>query len=466
MDNNRKALKSGIWYTISNFLMKSIGFITTPIFTRLLTKEEFGIYNNYLSWMAIMTIFVTLNLESTLISARFDFKEKFDEYILSVLTLSSLSVFVWMTVINVFSVFFVQALDLNQTYINAMLIYLLFLPAVSMFQSREQFYYEYKKNVIISLGISVGTAVLSVLLVLFMDNKLTGRILGSVLPTIILGIGLYAFFLIKGKKIKTSYWKYAIPICLPYIPHLLSMTFLNSTDRIMIKKFCGAEATAMYSLAYTCGMLITVLLTSLNSAFGPWLGEKLDCREYKEIKMFSRIYVSAFLLFAVGVMLIAPEVLYILGGKGYMDAEYVMTPVTMGCVCQFMYTMFVNVEQFKKKTGGMAIASFLAALINLVLNYLLIPQFGYLAAAYTTLVGYMCLLLMHMFLVYRLGLGEIYDNRLIFMTLGAGILMTVFITWLYGHMVLRYLFLLIYAGIAIYLFVKNKERLFQMLKRR
>ena len=79
MNSSRQALKSGVWYTLSNFLVKSIGFITTPIFTRLLTKEDFGLYNNYLSWLAIITIIVTFNLDSTLISARYDFENKFDE---------------------------------------------------------------------------------------------------------------------------------------------------------------------------------------------------------------------------------------------------------------------------------------------------------------------------------------------------------------------------------------------------
>ena len=69
-NNNVKALKSGIWYTAANFLTKSIGFITTPIFTRLMTHDEFGLYNNFTSWTSTLTILVTLNLTSTFISAR------------------------------------------------------------------------------------------------------------------------------------------------------------------------------------------------------------------------------------------------------------------------------------------------------------------------------------------------------------------------------------------------------------
>ena len=172
--NNGKALKSGIWYTFSNFLVRGIGLITTPIFTRLLTKAEFGAYNNYTSWLAIITIFVTLNLESTLISARFDYKEKFDEYIFSVLTLSTLSVAVWFVVFNVFGNTAESILGIQRPYINAMLLYLLCLPAINLFQARERYYYEYKKTVLVSLILSVGTAGISVALVLLMNNRLAG----------------------------------------------------------------------------------------------------------------------------------------------------------------------------------------------------------------------------------------------------------------------------------------------------
>ena len=72
MSTNTNALKSGVWYTIANFLTSSIGLITTPIFTRILTKSDFGAYNNYTSWLSIFSILLTLNLGATFISARFE----------------------------------------------------------------------------------------------------------------------------------------------------------------------------------------------------------------------------------------------------------------------------------------------------------------------------------------------------------------------------------------------------------
>lgn len=466
MNNNKRALKSGVWYTVSNFLLKSIGFITMPIFARLLTHAEFGIFNNFTSWLSILTIFVTLNLDSTLISARYDYEDDFDGYIYSMLSLSFINTIVWLAVFNIGSTFFSAFLDLDIKYINAMLVYLLFLPAVNMFQNRERYYFKYKNTVLTSIILSLGTALLSVFLVVNMNNRLEGRIIGMVVPTIILGFAFLVYFCKKGKRINIEYWKYAIPICLPYIPHLLSMTLLNAMDRVMITKICGSEQTALYSLAYTCGTMVTLLLTSLNSAFAPWLGEKINQEEYKDVRKFSYIYILAFLFMAVGIMLLSPELLYILGGKSYMEAIYVLAPVSMGCVCQFLYTMFVNVEQFKKKTGGMAIGSATAAIINFVLNLIFIPKIGYLAAAYTTLIGYMLLLVIHMYLVNRLGLKEIYDYRFIGMIVLVGVIQMVLITVLYSYIWLRYTLVGLYGGVAIYIFFKYKDKLMDFLKRR
>lgn len=466
MNNNTKAFKSGIWYTISNFLIKSIGFITTPIFTRLLSHYEFGVFNNYTSWLSIITIFVTLNLESTLISARYDYEESFDEYIVSILALGFVNTVVWFIVVNIGSTYFEGLLDLDIKYINAMLIYLIFLPAINMFLARERYYFEYKKTVLTSIVLSVGTAVLSVILVFFFSNKLNGRVLGAVLPTVFLGAIAYSYFIKKSRKINIKYWKYAIPICLPYIPHLLSMTLLNSTDRVMITKMCGSEQTALYSLAYTCGTMVNLLQTSLNGAFAPWLGECMNNRDYTAVRKFSYIYVIAFSYMAIGIMLFSPEALYILGGRSYMEAIYVLAPVSMGCICQFLYTMFVNVEQFSKKTGGMAIGSAIAAMVNFVLNLIFIPKVGYLAAAYTTLVGYVVLLLIHMYLVKKMGLKDIYNYKFISLIVIIGICLMIVITVLYSRTILRYIVLAFYVVSVFYIFIKYKGKILRIFRKK
>ena len=348
-NNNVKALKSGVWYTAANFITKSIGLITTPLFTRLLSHTDYGLYSNYVSWLSTFSVFAALNLGASFISARFDFEKDFDGYVSSTLVLSSLVTSIWAIIIDLFSAFFVSLTGVEKHYINIMVVYMLFSSAVDMYQARERYYFEYRKSVLTSLLITFSTAFLSVVLVVGFEDKLMGRILGSALPTITIGTVLYIFLLKKGRRINISYWKYALPICLPYIPHALSLSLLNSMDKMMITKICGAEENALYSVAYTCGAVVTLLVTSLNTAFSPWLGEKLNQKSYIEIRKVSKYYIALFVFGACGVMLLTPELLLVMGGKSYNGAIFVMPPVAFGCVCQFMYTMYVNVEQFKKK---------------------------------------------------------------------------------------------------------------------
>lgn len=234
----------------------------------------------------------------------------------------------------------------------------------------------------------------------------------------------------------------------------------------MITRWCGAEENAIYSLAYSCGSMVTMLMTSMNSAYAPWLGEKLKAGKHDEIREFSKKYILGFTFLATGIMAVAPEVLYILGGKAYQEVKYVMAPIAMGCVCQFIYTMFVNVEQFKKKTVGMAIASVIAALVNLVLNYIFIPKVGYIAAAYTTLADYIVLLGIHMFLVYKLNLSDVYDYKVIVNMVLVMLGITFFMNAMYSFSFVRYIFVGTYVLICALLFVRNKDELFGYSKRR
>ena len=56
MSNENKAFKAGVWYVVGNFLAKAAGFITTPFFTRILTKSEIGNFANLTSWIEIFAV--------------------------------------------------------------------------------------------------------------------------------------------------------------------------------------------------------------------------------------------------------------------------------------------------------------------------------------------------------------------------------------------------------------------------
>ena len=107
-------------------------------------------------------------------------------------------------------------------------------------------------------------------------------------------------------------------------------------------------------------------------------------------------------------MILAPR------AREYWVAKWVIPPVALGTLAQYFYTNYVNVELFYKKTPIIAMSSILAAFVNYVLNLLMIPLFGYIAAAYTTLASYLALMLFHYFAVNRVLKEKVYSNMFMF----------------------------------------------------
>lgn len=425
------ALKAGVWYTISNFLIRSIGLITTPIFTRIMSQSEYGEYANYTAVAAIAAILISLNLDASYVCAKYDHKEVLDRYSSSMVFLSICSASFWALLCVIFSRSIRNTLSIDLAGALSIVLYTFCQSVVNYYLTIQIFCFSYKKNILISTVISFGSALLSVFLMFCMSDKYHARIYGSILPTIILAMILVPIFIIKGKSFDLSFCRYALKISLPYIPHSLSLVVLTSTDRLIIAKYCSTVETGLYSLAYSIGSILMILFSSINQAYSPWLAENLHSIKYEEIRRRSINYLLIPFTLCIGAILMAPELLFFFGGEKYVRAKYVMIPVLIGCFFQFMYTMFVNIEQILKKTIGMAFASISAALLNLILNLNLIPRFGYIAAAYTTLIGYLWLLLVHMYLVYRIGYAIVYKYPVFFIVVFASLLINLLMIFLY-----------------------------------
>ena len=90
----RTAIKAGFWYTVASVGIRAVGIITSPIYTRLLTPGDYGIANIFNSWIEIFNIFTCLCIVYSIGRAKLDFKDKFDEYLSALQSLSSSFAFI------------------------------------------------------------------------------------------------------------------------------------------------------------------------------------------------------------------------------------------------------------------------------------------------------------------------------------------------------------------------------------
>lgn len=414
-NQDKKAIKAGIWYTISNTVISGISFLTIPIFARLLSSEDFGSFSNFSAWLSLFAILATLNFYVTIARAKFDFSDKLNSYISSVQTLGTVCTICCYALVVIFQDFFTQLLRLDMVYIHILFIYLLVYPSFQLLQAKHRQFMQYKSFVALTAVSVLSSVVCSMLLVVTLDNQLMGRIVGYIAPLFLICLVVYTFNIIKGRSlVNLNYWRYALPIAIPLIPHVLSGNILGTSDQAIITYFCGSEQTAFYSIAYSCSMVVMMLGNSVNQAWAPWLYEKLNVADNRAINRASKKYLVFSFVAIFILMLFSPEIIWVMGGAVYSEASNIMPPIMLGCFFWCLYTHFVNVEIYEKKTFGISVRTLIAAFLNLGLNILLVPIFGYEAAAYTTLVGYILLFFMHATAAKKIGATRYYDYRFFF----------------------------------------------------
>lgn len=467
--NNHIVAKAGVWYTVCNFLFKGMAFITTPIFTRLLTKDELGTFSNFSSWITILSVLTSFDLAQSVIRSKLEHEDDMDSYIWSILSFSSIWTILVYLVVCLFPEFFTNLFQVDMKYIHMMFIYMLVSPAYTMLITKHRAFYRYKMFVALTGIMTVSGTLLSLLMVILMDDKFAGRTLGYYLPYIVISAVIYVILVARGKKIKTEYWKYACVICLPLVPHTLSLYLLSSSDKIIITNMCGAEYTAVYSVAYSAYHIVTILFDSMNKAWAPWLLESMHLKKYYEIVKTSKIYISVFAVLIVGVLLVIPEIILILGGKQYLGAVYCLPPLITSCVFQFIYTMYVNIEFYEKKTFGVSVATMIATGVNIVLNLIFIPmdaEYSYVIAAYTTLVGYVVLFILHYFIVKRMKMDFVYDIKFIICVLGGILVFSLFMNFFYSLTIARYIIVLIYGIVVLMIGYKHRKQIGVVIKKK
>ncbi len=417
-ENGNRVLKSGIWYTVSSVAIRAVSIITSPIYTGMLTTDNYGRANIFNSYVELFNIITCLCVVYSIGRAKIDYREKFDEYVSALQGLSSSFAFAVFVIAMIFREQISGIIKYEVPLVAALFAYLVIFPSVQYMQEKCRFEYKYRENIAISLFTCIGTVVLSIaLMYLFNDERYIGKILGTILPTFMMGIVFYIRILRKGKVFfNAKYWRYALRIGIPMIPHAFALVVLAQIDRIMIKNICSDADAGLYTYGYSIATILSIFTNAIGQAWLPWLNERLDAGDRTRIRSMQKKLVLLGCFLTLGFITVAPEALMILAprGRAYWVAKWVIPPVALGTLAQYFYTNYVNVELFYKKTPIIAMSSIMAAVVNYILNYLMLPRFGYIAAAYTTLVSYALLMVFHYVAVNHVLKERVYANMFMF----------------------------------------------------
>ena len=384
--------KASTYYLIGNLFNKGISFLTVPVFSRLLDISDYGIVTTFNSWVAILSMIFGFAIYMGIRAAFIDFEDKIDNVVSVTSTFTVLSGII-------ISFFIVSACILININLSVTLIVLCCIQGISsaLIQNYSMYLmmkYRYK----VRTALMILSALISIVVVAWIvkDKLYLGRIVPTTAVYVIFALWILFLIFRRSKMFfNREYLLYALKISAPLVLHGIALNILSQSDLTMITWLADSSQAGLYSLIYNFSMIATVITTSLDGVWIPWFTEKLKLRQTDEINERVTDYINLMAIALIGVILISPEVVKILASRQYWDGISIIPPIVIANYLVFAYTLYVNIEHFYKRTIYITINTLIAASSNIILNYIFIPKFGYVAAAYTTVASYLLAFILH-----------------------------------------------------------------------
>lgn len=389
---------------IASFITSAISFITTPIFTRLLSVEEYGVTVQFNSVLEIVSVIATLSLSAGVYQvAMNEFQDDRNSFTLSALVLSNICTTVVFVIIFLSYNLLYDVLHLPIGLMVCMYVYLMIYPATSMWLAKQRYEYQYKKVAIVSvvtISINLTTGIIAILLIKGHDLGAVKVMATSIAQIASSAIIYFSIAKNANYKVRSKYIKYAFLFNAPLIAHYLAQYVLRSSDKLMITYFWGEKYTGLYGLGTTVASIAVLAWSAMAASLTPYMYTHITDKQYEKVNKAVIAVLSIFGASCVIVSLIGPEVVYILGSSKYMENIQLIPPIAASSLLTAVYGIYSTIAFYHHKRISTAVMTVLAAGINIALNYVLIPKYGYIAAAYTTEAAYLIYTFLH-FLNYR-----------------------------------------------------------------
>ncbi len=397
---------------LSTMIISGIGFLTTPIFTRLLGTVQYGKYAVFYSWVTIITCMMGLHTQTSISTGIYDYRDDYYRFRSGVLLIGTILSVIIIAVLLVFSGFISEWMGYTIPVFLLVIAsgyshYMVDFARISMI---------YEKKAMVNFLLSSTLAVVTVLLSFFMINRFPeeerflSRAFGVTIPYCVCAFILFILLYFRHPVLpKREYWKYSMLVGTPIIFHELSNKVLGQADLIMLERIGGIpEEVGIYSFFHTYTSVLTVILTALNTSWLPFFFDDLSRNELLTLKRKTKHYLELFTLICAVYILMSREVSYLFADISYFGGMNLIPIFTISVYFIFMYYFSVNVEIFKKKTGIIALGTFSTAIVNIILNALLIPVMGMFGAAIATAISYLGLFIAHYIIALHLQEGKPY----------------------------------------------------------
>lgn len=411
----KELLSNTLLFTIANMGSKIMVFLMVPLYTAVLTTNEYGIADMVQTTATMLIpIFTAMIAEAVL---RFCFLKEYSSN-------EVVSIGIRTTLWGTFCGTLLSICFLFVPFFKELGLYVLFIPVLFASNSMMNLFHKYCRGtnrVKISATAGLLSTFVLILLNLFFLLVLKIGILGYLMAYALGDFAAIIYMAIKGNsfeaytptrniELKKEMLKYSIPL----VPNSLSWWALSSVNRYVMLAWLGVSAVGIYSATLRIPSILTVLCDIFAQA---WLLSALKGYGSDESKRFIRSmhnkYFALLILLTAGIILLAyPLAKILLSGefsKYWWVTPYLFISVFFGALVGFLGSIFSS----ERKNTMQFVSTMIGAIVSILITVLFLNQYGVAVVAISTMVGYYVIWLIRRVAVNKylnIGYGTIYST--------------------------------------------------------
>lgn len=392
----RRLGRGSFIYLIATILPRGLAFFLLPLYTRLLSPEDYGTLTVVTALTGVLVILFTLSTHSAVTRYYFDYRDDpatWRRFSGSILTFMFLLSAIAGTLLLLFGEPLLRPvlgdipfLPFAALGIGAAMFQPFFQTLLAVLQVQEQ-PGRYAFFSVLQFLVNLG---LILLLVVGLGWHAEGPLSAALVTAVVFfALALYALRRDFAIALDRSALSKSLSYSMPIIPHALAGQIQAITDKLLLNNLIGTASAGIYNVGYLFGSVMMIVTESVNRAYVPVAMSALRGNVQAELGDLQRVglmVLAGYALLALLLSLFAPEIIALLTTRSFHDGHVVVHYIAFGGVANGVYLLLVNVLFFAPSaTRLIPMCTLVGAGSNVALNLLLIPHWGMSGAAVAAL---------------------------------------------------------------------------------
>ena len=403
-------------YLAGDVSTKALGFLSMPVFTRLLNQSDYGIVSVFMASLGILSPLTTLNISDSI--SRYFYEKGQTDFGIFLSSIIQFLLILQVPLILLFLLFHERLMSFIglPTSLSLLLVLSIFYQDIlrvfrGVLISNKLSRPYVRVNVFQSYaGFGLSWILVATATVGLYFWRLLGVIAMQILSAVWMMWRIWGY--IKWSKINWNHVRYSLDFALPRLPYVLSGIILSQFDRLMLSSINGVDQAGLYSVGYNVGGLSLLIIGAITPALMPNFYQLMNESKFREVDQLNRQIIWIICIAGIILMVFGGGLLRLLADEKFHEGAKVIPAIVMGYILFSITSIYNRYAGFYKKTVAESIPALLAGLLNVFLNWIYLPKYGMIAAAYTTLVSYAAQAILARLIVVGMVQGHVASLRL------------------------------------------------------